>query len=65
MQLLLKKRLDGTSASSGDFAIVARVNTSALDGQSLVHDRASSGNVLQIGDCSATGGLLGGGREGT
>jgi hypothetical protein len=63
MQLLLEERLDGAGTSSGDFAIVAGMNTSALDGQSLVHDRASPGNVLEVGNGTATWRLLGSGRQ--
>ena len=63
MQLFLQKRLDGTSIPSSHFAIVAGVDTSALDGQSLIHDRASPGNELEVGDGTATRGLLGGGGE--
>lgn len=64
MQFLLKKRLDDAS-SGGEFPIAAlRANASTLDGQSLVHDRASSSNELQVGDGAATWGLVGGGGEG-
>ena len=63
MQFLLEERLDHTSAG-GQLAIAAvSANTSALDSQGLVHDRASSSNELQVGNGAATRGLVGGGGE--
>ncbi len=65
MQFLLKKRLDstGTSSGGGHFAIAARADAGALDSQGFVHDRASSSDVLEVGDCATAGGSLGGGRQ--
>lgn len=64
VQFFLEQRLDDARAD-GDIAIAAAgIDAGALDSQSLVHDGASSGNELQVGDGAATGRLAGGGGEG-
>jgi len=64
VQFLVEQRLDNPSARGGLDIAAARVETSALNSQSLVHDRASSRNELQVGNGAATGGLVGGGGQG-
>ena len=63
MKLLLEHGFDGTSTAGSTFAIVARVYFGTLYSQRFVHDRASSGNELKVGDGAATGRLMGGGGE--
>ena len=65
MQLLIEQVLDGARAANGGLAVVASRNFGTLDSQSLVHDRASSSNELEVRDGATTGRLASGGGEGT
>ena len=60
VQLLLEQSFDSTTRSGG-FRKSAMRNAGALDSQSLVHNRASSSNELQVRDGTATGRVVGSG----
>ena len=62
VQLLLQQRFCGACAR-GSFGVSGGADASTLDGQCLVHDRAASCGELKVGDCTATGRLVGGGGE--
>lgn len=63
VQLLLEEGLDDARAGGG-FAVASSIDLGALHSKALVHDRASSGIVLQLGDGAACWALVGGSAEG-
>lgn len=63
VKFLLQHSLDSACASGSSFAIVSGVNSCALHGESLVHDRASSSDELEVRDRSSTRRLASGSRE--
>ena len=63
VQLLFEQSLD-SAARGGGFRKPTMRDAGALDSQSLVHNRASSSNELQVGDGTATRRVVGSGRQG-
>lgn len=64
MELPIEEVLDGAGAASGGLAVAAGSNFGALDSKSLIHDRASASNELEVRNGTAAGRLAGAGGQG-
>ena len=62
VQLLHQDRLDHAS-TGGSSAVFGGLHARTLNGQSLVHHRASASNELKIRDGASAGRMVGGGGQ--